>query len=850
MRRVRILCCVLLLFSFVVRVHAEELKREFGKYSLTFSVLGKSPAEVALTKLEIESFVAEDETLAVIVPRVVHEGSLEYHVVKVQSRAFETSVSRTGVSVFFPNSLTQIEGKAFLSDKGGAKIGTVVLPESLETLGNGAFHGVGVNRLVCLRARPPKAAMPFITGGANETVHEKLIVPTGAEAAYKADAVWGVFASRLEAQAVDVSFPQASYSVKQGATYSLVPTVSPNLVSGSGALPIPVSYLSLNPTIVMVDETGTVTGLAIGEVDVHARLHGSSVSGKCKILVSSGTVAVQSVKIVAVEADGSEVEYGNGKKLKLGLNRQIQLQARVLPVNATNPSVKWASSEKTKVSVSAQGLVHALAVGKSVLTLQSAENPGVQTSCEVEVEPVLVSAINLKKGADIVNGKEVEFHKSADDSDLLGITAAVLPADATDGSIRWESEEPTVATIAKTAGNTVYIKGVGLGSAAITATASDGGKVRASFTVRISDVAVESITIEPKGTVGFDLDGLNVYDIERIFTATVLPAAAASTPVAWSMNPEGIVRLETDMGGASNHIVLARAIAPGVCTLTATAGGKSVSVTLRVKGHGIQSLIPSHEDVKVGIGWAKGRKVSVRAIPDNVPYSVDNIEILDRGIAQCEQIDDNVFYVYGIAEGTTKLRISAKGRTAVCNIHVSPDVEAVEVTSLQLSPAELTIGVGEMHRGRVKVNVLPEEYYYNPAAIGATGVVIADPQIADASVVRNRIRVVGRKVGSTTLSVTVGGHSAYCRVNVVPAEELSVEEEGRLLALRLTPNPTEGYFSLGGVAPGSAVRVYTLKGDLVWTGTVGSGGMVDVRALPRGMYILAVGRASAQFIKI
>jgi formylglycine-generating enzyme required for sulfatase activity len=172
------------------------------------------------------------------------------------------------------------------------------------------------------------------------------------------------------------------------------------------------------------------------------------------------------------------------------------LVATVLPADAADKSYTWKSSNETIATV-AEGVVTAVAVGEATITVTTTE--GSKTAdCVVTVveDTKLVESI--------------EFDITEKTLPLAGeatIVPTVLPADATDATLTWESDNEEVATVVDG-----VVTVVGEGMANIKATAKDGSDVEQTCTVTVIPfVKVETGTFQ-MGVEGPLLNG-PIHDV-------------------------------------------------------------------------------------------------------------------------------------------------------------------------------------------------------------------------------------------------------------------------------------------------------------------------------------------------
>lgn len=195
-----------------------------------------------------------------------------------------------------------------------------------------------------------------------------------------------------------------------------------------------------------------------------------------------------------------------------------QLSATVIPENATDKTVVWVSSAPGVATVTAEGLVKAIADGEASIT---ASCGGKQSACAVKVVKPVVAASSVtldKTGMSLVEGETATLH------------ATVLPEDTTDKTVTWTSSNTAVATVD---GGTVTA--VLEGTATITASCG-AAFATCEITVARPEFPVTSVTL--------DYDSLTLLKGEvKLLTATVLPENATNPAVTWTSSDAAVVKV-------------------------------------------------------------------------------------------------------------------------------------------------------------------------------------------------------------------------------------------------------------------------------------------------------------------
>ena len=173
----------------------------------------------------------------------------------------------------------------------------------------------------------------------------------------------------------------------------------------------------------------------------------------------------------------------------------------------------------------------------------------------VEMDPVLATSIAL-------NQASVELTED----ETLQLTATVMPEDATNRMVTWNSSNEAVATVDENG----LVTAVAPGSAVITAMTTDGSNLSASCNITVLQGIVLAESIQLNVTTA----GLNEGSTLQL-TATVLPEECNNKTVLWSSDNPSVATVD------SNGLVTAHSV--GTATITATTtDGSNLSTTCTV----------------------------------------------------------------------------------------------------------------------------------------------------------------------------------------------------------------------------------------------------------------------------
>jgi uncharacterized protein YjdB len=216
-----------------------------------------------------------------------------------------------------------------------------------------------------------------------------------------------------------------------------------------------VSWKSSNPAVAIVSSTGLVTGTGPGTAIITVT---TAEGGKSDAaLIRAANIPVASV---AIDSASPTVGVNNTKKLT----------ATVFPVNATNKTIFWSSSDTTKIKVDANGLLTGKLPGTATITVTTQDGAKTATTTATAVN-VLLNSVTLNKSA-----------FSLGKGDTATIKAAVLPTNASNAAVTWRSTDTTVATVSTTG----FITALKVGYAIITATAVDSGHAADSLPLTVT----------------------------------------------------------------------------------------------------------------------------------------------------------------------------------------------------------------------------------------------------------------------------------------------------------------------------------------------------------------------------
>lgn len=244
-------------------------------------------------------------------------------------------------------------------------------------------------------------------------------------------------------------------------------------------------------------------------------------------------------------------------------------------------TIEWTSSDESVATVDETGTVTAVAAGEANVTA-SVKDADIAASTHIKVV-VTPTGVAAPESIDLVTNGE----------NTKDLDAKLVPADATDVKLAYESSDESVATVDETGKVTAVANGECTITTYVTAKtedaeaselsavvveAADSEEVDDSVATMPEDLAAmdsafgvvpENLKAETKVTVTTNVEGITLDKTEGVLTvgntvtviATVTPDTATNASVTWSSSDEAIATVDSE-----GKIT---AVAPGTATITA-----------------------------------------------------------------------------------------------------------------------------------------------------------------------------------------------------------------------------------------------------------------------------------------
>ena len=427
------------------------------------------------------------------------------------------------------------------------------------------------------------------------------------------------------------------------------------------------------------------------------------------------------------------------QEISLKVNQAIKVQAVVNPVDATDKSLKWSSSNTAVATVDGNGNIIAVAMGETDITVTANDGSGVSATCKVTVVPTPVESVSVT-----ANGST-----TLKPGQTLQLDATVLPENATDKTVVWTSSDVTVATVT----NAGLVTAVSVGNASIKATAGDKSAC--------VEITVEPIRAESLILFHTDID-LKVGE-EYTLSPVITPENTTDKTLVWWSDDESIASVD------SNGTVHANAIGNTVVRVSTT-DGTELKAEARIYVHPtpISKIIIDYDGpttLKVG----ETAKLSAKVLPENATNK--NIKWLVMSPAILNISEDGLVTAVGV--GTSWAGAFADNESEYPYDIVEFTVVETPVDRIDFEQEYISIRTGE--QAQINAIVYPETATNksltweskdsNIAVVDNNGIVtgIAPGQVdidalaADGSGVFNTIRVIVSEISVESITISANG---------------------------------------------------------------------------------------------
>ena len=301
---------------------------------------------------------------------------------------------------------------------------------------------------------------------------------------------------------------------------------------------------------------------------------------------------------------------------------------------ASKLTVEWTSSDESVATVDETGTVTAVAAGEANVTA-SVKDADIAASTHIKVV-VTPTGVAAPESIDLVTNGE----------NTKDLDAKLVPADATDVKLAYESSDESIATVDETGKVTAVANGECTITTYVTAKtedadaselsavaveAADSEETDDSVATMPEDLAAmdsafgvvpEDLKAETKVTVTTNVESVTLDKTEGVLTvgntvtvtATVTPDTATNASVTWSSSDEAIATVDSE-----GKIT---AVAPGTATITATSDSNpdvsaAYAVTVQAKKVVASTSTKTSSKSNSGYAGSSSNSGAAAAAPSN-----------------------------------------------------------------------------------------------------------------------------------------------------------------------------------------------------------------------------------------
>ena len=309
------------------------------------------------------------------------------------------------------------------------------------------------------------------------------------------------------------------------------------------------TWESSNKKIASVDAKGTVSGVAAGEATI-----------TCTAMLGKNAVATASCEVTVYTSVKSVKAASPIKGNLLFVNLPVQIETTIAPKDAAYTKLRWTSSDESVATVDENGVVTAHQPGKVKITCET-DQPNQTKALTASVQFTVKQGVEkIELDAEMLILWEKDTTQDA--ADTAEISLEVLPENAENRKVKWDTSDKNVATVKN--GTVTVVKA---GVCTVTATAADGGGTAASCKVFVL------------GSFTYKFNASTLKDAGVVFTADAEKATETAGRIVLSAQ-ERLAETENVSRAEILNYFAQTAAANGKIYLTGSADNEAFPVTV------------------------------------------------------------------------------------------------------------------------------------------------------------------------------------------------------------------------------------------------------------------------------
>ena len=305
-----------------------------------------------------------------------------------------------------------------------------------------------------------------------------------------------------------------------------------------------VQYISLNTNIADVNNEGVITPHNIGNTAILVRAS-NGLELEVKVNVVNEWIYVQELKL-----DKTNIN------LDLNGTKTAKITATIEPANASNKNLSWTSSNPKVATVDTNGNVNAIGVGNATITVKTLDGSNITKTCQVNVIRTQIKVTEVKLN---VSNREIDLSRDNHTSILI---ATVVPSNADNQNLIWESSNPEIATVSNG-----VVTGITEGEVAIVVKSAENPNIEAVCKINV----IRGLKITSNYA-----NYLDVVNNKATLTVTQTGSSANDT-ISWTVDNPNVIKLTS----TSNTGVTLERVNEGstVIRATSSSGKKATYIT-------------------------------------------------------------------------------------------------------------------------------------------------------------------------------------------------------------------------------------------------------------------------------
>ncbi len=390
-------------------------------------------------------------------------------------------------------------------------------------------------------------------------------------------------------------------TIVTGESFQIKATILP-----SEAIPVNVTWTSSNKAVASVSANGVVKGLTSGAAVITCKTADGEYTAICVVEVIE---RVTKIKL-------------NKSSYKLGLGKSFTIDATVETNAATNPKIKWSTSNKKIATVNSKGKVTGKTLGYVTITATAQDGSRVDASCDIRVVKLVTSISLNRTSVNTIEGRS------------FALKASINPSNASYKQAKWSSSDETVA-IVESNGVVTALKE---GKVIITASAQDSsGKSARCY------VNVQALT--PATSVTILNQNLTMVVGETNTLQMAINPIASTDQFSWESDNKTVATVSKSLGKVT-------ARTPGIANVTVmTDSGKTATTKVTVVGLNTTKLVLEQ--------YSK-YQLEVIGITSGITWDVADSEI---AVVTGGRVESR-------RTGTTTITATVNGRRLTCKLQV------------------------------------------------------------------------------------------------------------------------------------------------------------------------------------